>query len=246
MDVGLPQGAIRDWEPEAPMPEDLNWKLWLGPAPYHPFTATRTEPMYWRYIRDYSTGIITDWGCHIVDTAQLAANDPHQCALAVKGTAVPPPEKAQSDLPAEYDLHYRYSNGISMHVHNEPIDQGLGTNVYIRFYGSKGWVSVTGWRGKFDASDPKILRKKYDPKKSKHFPIPAREHPNFLACIRSGKEPTYSAESLHQLSTTLHMGVIAADLGRGLTWDHKKERFVGDEEANGRLTVQTYDDWKSA
>ncbi len=246
IDVAVPMGAIRDWEPEVEIPEDLDWNLWLGPAPYHPYTATRTEPMHWRYIRDYSTGIITDWGCHLVDTAQLAVNDPHECAIEVKGSAVPPPEKAQSDIPAEYNLHYRYTNGVTMQLHNVSNEKGLGGNVYIRLYGSKGWVSVTGWRGQFDASDPKILRTQYDVKKSKHFPIPAREHPNFLACIRSGKEPTYSAETLHQLSTTLHMGVIAADLGRGLVWDPRKERFKGDDEANSRLSFVPRTDWMSA
>lgn len=246
MDVALPMGAIREWEPEENVPDDLNWELWLGPASYHPFTATRTEPMHWRYIRDYSTGIITDWGSHLVDTAQLAANDPHECAIEVKGTAVAPPEKAQSDIPAEYDLHYRYSNGITMQLHNVSNENGLGGNVYIRFYGSKGWVSVTGWRGQFDASDPVILRKKYAPEKSRHFPIPAREHPNFLASIQSGKEPTYPTETLHKLSTTLHMGVIAGDLGRPLKWDPKNEHFIDDLEADTFLSRKRRNDWKLA
>lgn len=246
MDVGVPEGAIHEYEEEEKVPDDLNWKLWLGPAPYHPYTATRTKPMHWRYIRDYSTGIITDWGAHLVDTAQYAANDPHECAIEVKGTAEPAPEKAQSNIPANYDLHYRYSNGITMQLHNVSKEEGLGANVYVRFYGSKGWVSVTGWRGQFGASDESLLRKKYPPKSNKLPPLPAREHPNFLACIRSGDEPTYSAETLHQLSTTLHMGVIAADLGRGLTWDPKKERFKNDKEANSKLTVKLHDDWKRA
>ena len=76
--------------------------------------------------------------------------------------------------------------------------------------------------------------------------MPAREHPNFLASIRSGEEPTYPAETLHQLSTTLHMGVIAADVGRGLNWDPKKEHFIGDKEANSKLVVKARDGWKSA
>jgi predicted dehydrogenase len=244
MDVGVPEGAIHPWEEEHAVPDDLDWKLWLGPAPYHPYTATRTEPMHWRYIRDYSTGIITDWGCHLVDTAQFAANDPHQCALEVKGTAVPILEKAQSNIPANYDLHYRYSNGVTMQLHNVSKEEGLGKNVYIRFYGSKGWVSVTGWRGQFDASDSKILRKKYAPGKSKHYPLPDREHPNFLASIRTGAQPTYPAETLHRLSTTLHMGVIAADLERIVTWDPRKERFKNDKEANSKLTVEQNEDWK--
>ena len=42
------------------------------------------------------------------------------------------------------------------------------------------------------------------------------------------------------------MGVIAADLGRGLKWDPKKERFKNDKEANARLTVKERNDWKRA
>ncbi len=133
-----------------------------------------------------------------------------------------------------------------MQLHNVSKEEGLGANVYVRFYGSKGWVSVTGWRGQFGASDETLLRKKYSAKTNKHYPLPAREHPNFLACIRSGEDPTYPAETLHQLSTTLHMGVIAADLGRGLKWNPKKERFVNDKEANNLLTVKTHNDWMSA
>jgi len=131
-----------------------------------------------------------------------------------------------------------------MQLHNVSKEEGLGKNVYIRFYGSKGWVSVTGWRGQFDASDSKILRKKYAPGKSKHYPLPDREHPNFLASIRTGAQPTYPAETLHRLSTTLHMGVIAADLERMVTWDPRKERFKNDKEANSKLTVEQNEDWK--
>ena len=60
--VGLPSGTPYPKEEPAPVPADLNYKMWLGPAPFHPFTPNRTGPMHWRQIRDYSGGMLTDWG----------------------------------------------------------------------------------------------------------------------------------------------------------------------------------------
>ena len=55
-----------------PDAEDLNWPMWLGPAPFHDYTTTITEWMHWRQIRDFSGGMLTDWGAHLLDTAQVA------------------------------------------------------------------------------------------------------------------------------------------------------------------------------
>lgn len=246
VDVTLPAGMIYPWEPETPVPADLNWKLWLGPAPYHHYTATRTAPMHWRFIRDYSTGMLTDWGSHLVDTAQLAINDPQGCASEVRGWGEPLKEKAQSDIPAIYDVHYRYSNGITMRVRNAENEEWLGSKAALRFQGSKGWVSITGWRGQFAASDPKILQTKYDPAVSKFGYRPPAEQRDFLDCVRSGAKPAYDAETLHQLCTTLHMGLISLDLGRKLEWDHAKQEFRNDAEANRRTERVLNKDWESA
>jgi predicted dehydrogenase len=244
-DVVLPPGRIVPWEEEAPVPDGLDWNLWLGPAPWHPYTPTRTAAMHWRYIRDYSTGVLTDWGTHLVDTAQLAVNDPAGCPVEVRAWGEPPPAKAQSDIPAVYEVHYRYANGVTLKVSNAVDEERLGSKASIRLLGSKGWVANIGWRGRFEASDPEILRTKYSPETSKHWPLPPGEHRNFLDCIRSGAEPTYTAETLHRLSTTLHMGLIAMDLGRPLRWDTAKERFIDDDEANRRCERSERADWKT-
>jgi len=247
VDVALPPGQINPADEPAPVPEGLNWELWLGPAPYHPYTPTRTGWLNWRYIRDYSTGVITDWGTHLVDTAQLAANDPHGCAIEVKGWGAPIPPNSQTDIPAHFELHYRYSNGVSMTVRDRGDGEKLGKHVGIKLLGSKGWVEVYGWRGSFSASDPAILKTKYTPENSKHWPMPKGEHRNFLDSIRSGQTPTYPAETLHLLSTSLHMGLIAIDVGRPLRFDPRTERFKNDPEANQHLERSTHrEDWKRA
>ncbi len=246
MEVILPPGSIHPADQEASVPDGLDWNLWLGPAPFHPYTPTRTGWLNWRYIRDYSTGVLTDWGTHLVDTAQLAANDPYGCAIEVKGWGAPLPPNSQSDIPAEYDLHYRYSNGASMQIKNAVDEKWLGAKASIKLLGSKGWVSITGWQGQFEASDPKILRTKYNPDENKHWRKPTGEHKNFLDSIRSGSTPTYSAETLHLLSTTLHMGIVAMDEQRPLKWDPKQEVFIGDDEANKHLDRTLRTDWEKS
>lgn len=246
IDVTLPSGQINPAEAPAPVPEGLNWEMWLGPAPFHPYTPTRTGWLNWRYIRDYSTGVLTDWGAHLCDTAQLAADDPHGCPVEVKGWGGPVPAGSQSDIPAEYEVHYRYGNGVTLTVKNAVGEASLGAKASIRLLGSKGWVANTGWRGQFSASDEAILRTRYAPEESKFWPLPQGEHRNFLDAILAGEEPTYPAETLHQLSATLHMGLIAIDLGRVLRWDPVKETFISDAEANRRIGRTLREDWRRA
>jgi predicted dehydrogenase len=243
IDVTLPPGRIHPAEPEAPVPTGLDWEMWLGPAPFHPYTPTRTGWLNWRMIRDYSTGMLTDWGTHLVDTAQLAANDPHGWPVDVKAWGQPVPPGSQSDLPGAFEVHYRYANGVTLAVKTGD-KSDLGPNAFIRLLGSKGWISNTGWRGRFEASDPAILQIKYAPGQSRHWPLPPGEHRNFLDAVRHRQTPTYSAETLHRLCTPLHAGLIAMDLGRPLRWDSKKEEFIGDPEANRRLGRKTRDAWQ--
>lgn len=244
VDVVLPPGSINPASPEVPVPEDLDWEMWLGPAPWHPYTVTRTMPMHWRYIRDYSTGILTDWGTHLVDTAQLAVNDPAVCPVQVMAWGLPVPEGNESDIPAYYDVQYRYGNGRTLRVRDGGEEEWLGQSASIRLLGSRGWVAVNGWRGQFAASEPAILRTKVDPHTSKFRSRPELEQRNFLDCIATGEETTYPAETLHLLSTTLHMGLIAMDLGRRLRWDVQNEAFIADIEANRLRFRKRRDDWK--
>ena len=71
--VGLPRKKPFLLDEPASVPEDLDWNMWLGPAPFRPYTPTITGPQNWRNMVDYSGGSLTDWGAHIVDTAQVGA-----------------------------------------------------------------------------------------------------------------------------------------------------------------------------
>ena len=205
------------------MPAELDYDLWTGPASLSPYTPNRTEQWHWRCIRDYSGGTFTDWGSHLLDTAQVANFAEASGPVAVEGHG-DYPQDAMSTTPSHYNLRYRYANGVEMIV------QSTGTA--LRFEGSNGWVGNRGWRGRLEASDHSILQIKYAPGTSKLWPRPPSEHRNFLNCVKSRQPTTYTADAGHRLSSVMHIGNIAMVLGRKLRWDPQAEAFLGDERAN--------------
>lgn len=233
--VGLPSGAAYPKEEPAPVPPDLNYNMWLGPAPFHPYTPNRTEAMHWRQIRDYSGGMLTDWGSHLLDTAQVANCAEKSGPVEVEGTGKIP-QNSLATMPIEFELHYRYANGVEMLVRSG----GVG----IRFDGATGWVGNKGWRGPLEASSQEILHTKYAPDQSKLWPRPKGEHRDFLDCVKSRKATTYPAEDGQRLSTVMHIGNIAIELGHKLKWDPQKEEFIGDAAANALRSRAAREDWK--
>lgn len=234
--VTLPNGKKLPKEKPVPVPEGMDWNLWLGPAPFVPYTPTRTRPMHWREIFDYSGGMITDWGAHLVDTAQVGAGVDTTGPVEVEAAGTIPAD-AMTDVPVRFDVRCRYANGVEIQY------KSGGTG--IRFEGTDGWVQCDKWRGRITASSDDILRTKYTPAESKLWPCPPEEQRNFLDCIKSRKKTTYHAEAGHRLFTPLHLGHIAIRVGRTLKWDPAKEEIVGDAEA-AKYLDRPARDWEKA
>jgi predicted dehydrogenase len=244
IDVTMPAGLTFPKETPVKPPKDLDWNLWQGPAPFHPFTPNRTNQWNWRNNSNYAMGAILDMGAHLVDTAQLGANAPEVCPVQVEGTGNIPVGQ-ETDVPVTYDLNYRYSNGVEMNVKNGPKGGWDPNSCKIQFTGDKGWVRRKTWNDRCEGSDPNIIRINYTPETSKHWALPVGEQRNFLDCVKSRKPATYPALDLHHISTTLHMGVIAIGLGRKLNWDPKKEVFIDDEKANKLCKRPQARDWQA-
>jgi len=233
--VKLPAGTAYPKEDPAPVPDDLDWDMWLGPAPFSPYTPNRTGAMQWRQVRDYSGGMLTDWGAHLVDTAQVANFADLGGPTEVEGEGVIP-ENSMATTHVKFNLRYRYANGVLMQVESG--------GVAIRFEGTDGWVGNNGWRGPLEGSSQDLLRQKFPAETNKMWPMPPSEHRNFLDCVKSRQPTTYTAEAAHRLSTALHVGNIALELGRKVTWDPQSESFPGDEAANALRSRVAREDWK--
>ena len=236
VEVQLPAGAVLPNQAEAPVPKDLDYNLFVGPAEFIPYRPIIVAGNNWRMVKNFGSGPLLDWGSHQFDTAQLAVNAPEICALEAEGTGEIP-KNSLTNVIVKYDVNFRYSNGMVVNV------KSGGTG--IRLIGSKGWVGNAAWRDRLQASDEKILHAKYTPETSKHWQMPPGEQRNFLDCVKSRKPTTYTAETMHMLHLSLHMGYLSIVLGRKLKWDAAKEEFINDAEAN-KLRSYTHRDWQNA
>ncbi len=219
-----------------PVPPELDWDMWLGPAPHAPYTKDRVH-FNFRWVSDYSGGIIPDWGAHLFDTAQWANDTELTGPVEIDGTGTFW-EGGLYDTAKEYHVEYTYANGVKLIV-----DHG-GTS--LRFEGTEGWIECPSWRAALTASDPKILTSVITPDEIHLFTCTGGEHRNFLDCVRSGKDPYFPVDKGHRVSTICHLGNIVLKLGRKLRWDPEAERFVNDGEANGMLSRPMRSPWTLA
>lgn len=223
VEVTLPEGTVFPREEPAPVPDGLDYDLWLGPAPFSPYTPTKLGPQEWRNDFAYSGGKFTDWGAHLMDTAHVAMMQTLGGALEVEGSGEFPAD-AMSNTATKYDVRYKYPGGAEMTVRSG----GTG----IRFIGSDGWVGNSAWREPLEASSPDILEAAWPAEENRMEPKPVGEHQAFIDGVKSRKPPYYTPEDIHRLSTAMHIGNIAMRLGRKLGWDAAREEFPGDAEAD--------------
>ncbi|RJP31402.1 MAG: gfo/Idh/MocA family oxidoreductase [Candidatus Omnitrophota bacterium] len=222
----------------APVPPWLDYEMWLGPAPYTPYTTDRCENAWWWFISDYALGFIAGWGIHPIDIALWGAEDKFAGPWEVEGKGWFPSEGV-CDTAMNWDVKIRLGSGVVIDFRGDPYpdewkqryedDSSHGT----AFEGSEGWISVR--RGKINAHPKSILETKLGPNDT---PLYYSEHHagNFLDCIRSRKETVCPVDAAVRGDTLCHISDIAIRLQRKLVFDPETETFVGDEDANRKLS----------
>jgi predicted dehydrogenase len=228
-----PQGP-GDATPQ-PVPAGLDYNMWLGPAPEAPYNKDRVH-FNFRWITDYSGGIICDWGTHLFDTAQWANDTEHSGPVEIEGTGTHW-EGGLYNTVKDYDITYRYANGVTMTC--KPGDPS------IKFIGSDGWIGNSGWRAPLEASSKEILDSKIGAEEIHLRTNPGGEHRDFLDCVKSRNDPYFPVDIGHRVATVCHLGNIAIDCGEKLKWDPEKEEFIGSEKANAMRKLRPMrGEWK--
>ena len=246
--IGLPGDPGGDEELEMPVPENLNYDMWLGSTPYVYYTEKRVHPQEgysrpgWLRCEQFGAGMITGWGAHHLDTANWGMGTEYTGPIEVEANAQFP-TSGLWNVHGSFNVTAKFANGATMYVSG---DYPNG----VRFEGDEGWIFVT--RGNYsvtasdpttntenskalDASDPNILTSKIGPDEF-HLHVSKEQHGDWLNSIKTRKPPIAPAEVGHRACTSCLISHIAMKLPRKLYWDPKKERFINDDEANAMLS----------
>ncbi|MGA2866081.1 MAG: Gfo/Idh/MocA family oxidoreductase [Verrucomicrobiota bacterium] len=235
IEVILPRQPTWPGDPTPqPVPPELDYEMWLGPAPYAPYTKDRVH-FNFRWVWDYSGGIICDWGAHLFDTAQWGNDTERTGPVEIAGTGTHW-EGGLFNTVKDYNITYRYANGVVMTC--------TPGNPSLKFIGTDGWVGNRGWRAKVEASSQEILNSPIGPNEIHLYTNPEGEHDDFLKCLKSRKDPYFPVDIGHRVSSVCHLANIALRLGRKLKWDPKAERFENDDSANALLSRPMRSPWK--
>ena len=224
--VELPAGPKEPGNPKPmPVPDGFDYDMWLGPAPWAPYTKDRCHWNF-RWIEDYSGGMLTDWGAHLLDGAQWGNDTEHTGPVEVEGKGRFWDEGLYNTA-YEYHLEYTYADGVKLFV-----DSG---NPSLRFEGTDGWIGNRGWRGPLQAEPASILDSVIGPDEVHLYTCPQGEQRNFLDCVKSRRACYFPPEIGQRCFTIAHIGNIAMKLDKKLKWDPQAERFTNSDEANRML-----------
>lgn len=235
--VGLPHGnSIRQGSTQpAPVPEGFDYNMWLGPAPYAPYSPARCHWNF-RWNSDYSQGQLTDWAGHHIDIAQWGMNTELSAPVEIEGQAVyPKAEDGLFDTPGSYRFECKYKEGFTMIVaDNQQNKQG------VLWQGSEGWIHVN--RGGIETQPKSLLHQIITPDEV-HLYKSDNHRRNLLDCMRTRKRTVAPAEVAHHSIMVAHLGAIAMKLGRKIYWDNEKEKFINDAEADRYLSRSMRSPW---
>lgn len=232
---------------DSPVPEGVDYNMWLGPAPERPFNNARFHGS-WRHFWDYGGGLMSDWGVHLIDMG-LWTNDivkgPQKVItyadnLSAKKMARETFDTMNVIYPKDnFVIHYDLTAGIEQ----GPYDSSYG----LQFIGEKGTLVADRykyhlypeWDGQKNA--PKTEKVSFTEGHESH-----RQHvDNFLQCIKTRETPACPPETGRAAAVHVHIANIAARVGETLLeWDDENNRFTNSSKANELILPQYRNPWK--
>jgi len=221
---------------EETMEPGLDWDRWLGPAPMRPYNSILSpRGMHdnfpaWRHYREYGGGSVTDWGAHHLDIAQWSLGEDEGGGPV---EMVPP----QDWETAQSGGNLLYASGVPV-IHIPTKDKG------VVFHGSEGTVQVNRGKIKFDLkgeTKAQFLSREDTPslaaqiaRVEKEFLANAKvklyasdnHQDDFLACVRSRKQPVARAEIGARTAIVCHLLNLGYQFGQRIKWDPAKLQFA--------------------
>ncbi len=234
--------------PADPVPDGLDWDLWVGPAPWRPYNRRfHSNPIPgvvpWAFCDDYGAASITWHHSHAADVVQYA--------LGVERTG--PVEVIHPSANRYPTLTFRYANGTLLHLVDDwghvkvtysavPENARLEGNFGGVFVGERGWLTSTYGSGRIEGAPEALFEEMGMPRHEMGWGN--NHHANWIECIRSRGRTSTDAELGHRAASIGHLAHIAFKLDRSLKWDPVKEEFIGDAEANRLRSRALREPWR--
>jgi len=238
-DVYMARGLVFRWRPDIgnkgfePVPEGLDYDLWLGPAQERPFTRNLVH-YNWHWHWDFGNGDVGNQGIHETDMCMwgLDVGLPSK-VTAMGGKFLWDDCKETPEVLTSTYLYPDEKKMIQFEVRHWCTNTEDGATVGNIFYGSEGYMVVKGY-GKYET----YLGRDREPGPTGEEG--GNHYDNFIQAVRAHDKSMLNApvETAHLSSGLAHLGNISYRLGRTLDFDPSKERFVNDPEADHHLRPQ--------
>lgn len=251
--------------PDQDPPADLDWDLWLGPAPQRPYNPNRAI-YHFRWFWDYSGGQMTNLGQHSLDTVHHFTDIKGPTAVTSCGGRFF--LKDNCEVPDLQDTIIEYPGFHTVCQFRECAAGGGSTGMGgVVFQGTKGTMDIgrEGFEiipdreenpvnivariiGGQPVGGPQPVAESGGPRYrtqavkdtsgdwKAQYVLHTR---NFLDCIKSRRQPNTDLESGHRVATVCHLANISLRTGRKIRWDADREEIVDDPEA-ARMLVRPY------
>jgi hypothetical protein len=235
--------------PADPVPEGLDWDLWVGPATWRPYNSAyhRNPPpgvVPWVFCDAFGAGAVTGYQSHAADVIQYAL-----------GVETSGPVEVLHPRGGEFPtLTFRYANGTLLHhvdhwgqvkelYHAVPANARLAGNFGGVFVGERGWVTSMSTGGRIEGGPASLFDEMQ--LTTREVNIGANNHhANWLECIRTRARPSSHEEIGHRSASLGHLATISYTLERSLKWDPATEEFRGDEQANRLRSRALREPWR--
>jgi predicted dehydrogenase len=257
--------------PDQNPPAELDWDMWLGPAPFRQYNPNRAI-YHFRWFWDYSGGQMTNLGAHSLDMVHWCLDAKGPMAVTSAGGRFF--LKDNCEVPDLQDAIIEYPGFQTLCQIRECAagrsQTGMGG---VAFQGNKGTMSLgrDGFQVMPDRKEnptnivarifgghpvggpqplPETSAEEFWTEPAKDTSGDSKEQSvlhvrNFLECIKSRKETNSDLESGHRVATVCHLANISLRTGRKIRWDVEKEEIIGDAEAAQMLARPYRKPWDS-
>ncbi len=236
-------------------PADLDWDMWLGPAPKVPFNWNRFGPdphlpprwSTFRYFWDYAGGFMTDWGVHLIDIVQWAMKVDGPSVITGQGGKYYIQDNAQT--PDTLQVTYEYKNPDFVCVYENRWDNAnsmYGKSYGMEFHGTDATLFID--RSGFEVIPETRIEggtgRRVERTAAMKMPSVNRSHfdhvRNFLDCVKSRKRPISDIAIGERSTCACLLGNVAYRSQERIVWDVENQRLLSGGAQAEKFVVRNY------